>query len=71
MLSDDARDKFMEGLPEKATVGDVAAMSLVMASMYDLSVNQFKAVILSLAATIESGSFEKMMADKRAKMRMN
>jgi len=71
MLSDEARDKFMDGLPQKATVGDVAAMSLVMASMYDLSVNQFKAVILSLAATIESGSFEKMMADKRAKMRMN
>jgi hypothetical protein len=71
MLSDDARDKFMDGLPQKATVGDVAAMSLVMASMYDLSVNQFKAMILSLAATVESGSYEKMMADKRAKMRMN
>jgi hypothetical protein len=71
MLSDEARDKFMEGLPDQATVGDVAAMSLVMASMYDLSVNQFKAMILSLAATVESGSYEKMMADKRAKMRMN
>jgi hypothetical protein len=71
MLSDEARDKFMDGLPQKATVGDVAAMSLVMASMYDLSVNQFKAMILSLAATVESGSYEKMMANKRAKMRMN
>ena len=71
MLSDEARDKFMDGLPDQATVGDVAAMSLVMASMYDLSVNQFRAMILSLAATVESGSYEKMMADKRAKMRMN
>lgn len=71
MLSDEARDRFMEGLPDQATVGDVAAMSLVMASMYDLSVNQFRAMILSLAATVESGSYEKMMADKRAKMRMN
>ena len=71
MLSDEARDKFMDWLPDRATVGDVAAMSLVMASMYDLSVNQFRAMILSLAATVESGSYEKMMADKRAKMRMN
>jgi hypothetical protein len=71
MLSDEARDKFMDGLPQKATVGDVAAMSLVMASMYDLSVNQFRAMILSLGATVESGSYEKMMANKRAKMRMN
>jgi hypothetical protein len=71
MLSDEARDRFMDGLPDQATVGDVAVMALVMASMYDLDVEQFKAVILSLAATIESGGYEKMMANKRAKMRMN
>jgi hypothetical protein len=46
-------------------------MSLVLASVYDLEVDQFKEVILSLAATIESGGYEKMMANKRARERMN
>jgi hypothetical protein len=71
MLSDEARDKFMDGLPDQATVKDVALMSLVLASVYDLEVDQFKEVILSLAATIESGGYEKMMANKRARERMN
>jgi len=71
MLSDEARDKFMDGLPDQATVKDVALMSLVLASVYDLEVDQFKAVILSLAAAIESDDYAKMKADKRARERMN
>lgn len=71
MLSDEARDKFMDGLPDQATVKDVALMSLVLASVYDLEVDQFKEVILSLAAAIESDGYAKMMADKRARERMN
>jgi len=71
MLSDEARDKFMDGLPDQATVKDVALMSLVLASVYDLEVDQFKAVILSLAAAIESEDYAKMKADKRARERMN
>jgi hypothetical protein len=71
MLSDEARDKFLDGLPDQATVKDVALMSLVLASVYDLEVDQFKAVILSLAAAIESDDYAKMKADKRARERMN
>jgi len=71
MLSDEERDKFMAGLPDQATGKDVALMSLILASVYDLEVYQFEEVILSLGAVIESGGYARMMANRRALERMN
>lgn len=71
MLSKEQQDKFVGGLPDQATSKDVALLSLTLASVYELEVYEFKEVILSLAAIIESGGYEKMIAYKRAMERMN
>jgi hypothetical protein len=71
MLSKEQQDKFLDSLPDDASIGDMAAMTLVMASVYDLEVNEFKALILTLATTVESGSYERLLADNQRQRRMN
>ena len=71
MLSDEARDKFIAGLPDQATGKDVTLMLLTLAAVYDLEVYLFEEVILSLAAIIKSGGYAKMMANRRVTERMN
>lgn len=71
MLSKEQQDKFLDSLPDDASIGDMAAMTLVMASVYDLEVNEFKALILTLATAVESGSYAKLLADNQRQRRMN
>jgi hypothetical protein len=49
----------------------MAAMTLVMATVYELEVNEFKALILTLATAVESGSYAKLLADNQRQRRMN
>jgi hypothetical protein len=71
MLSKEHQDKFLDALPEDAAIADMAAMTLVMASVYDLEVDEFKALILTLATAVESGSYERLLAENQQKRRMN
>ena len=71
MLSKEQQDKFLDALPEDAAIADMAAMTLVMASVYDLEVDEFKALILTLATAVESGSYERLLAENQQKRRMN
>ena len=45
MLSKEQQDKFLDSLPDDASIGDMAAMTLVMATVYELEVDEFKALI--------------------------
>ena len=65
MLSKDQQDKFLDGLPDDASIGDMAAMTLVMATVYELTVSEFKALILTLAAAVESGKYEKLLEENQ------
>ena len=71
MLSKEQQDKFLDSLPDDASIGDMAAMTLVMATVYELEVDEFKALILTLATAVESGSYAKLLADNQRKRRMN
>ena len=71
MLSKEQQDKFLDSLPEDAAISDMAAMTLVMASVYELDVSEFKVLILTLATAVESGSYAKLLAENQRKRRMN
>ena len=71
MLSKDQQDKFLDGLPDDASIGDMAAMTLVMATVYELTVQEFKALILTLAAAVESGKYEKLLEENQRMRRMH
>ena len=71
MLSKDQQDKFLDGLPDDASIGDMAAMTLVMATVYELTVSELKALILTLAAAVESGKYEKLLEENQRMRRMN
>ncbi len=71
MLSKEQQDKFLDALPDDAVIADMAAMTLVMASVYELEVDEFKALILTLATAVESGSYAKLLADNQRQRRMN
>ena len=69
MLSKEQQDKFLDSMPDDASIGDMAAMTIVMATMYELTAQEFKALILTLAATVESGKYEKFLEENK-RMRM-
>jgi hypothetical protein len=46
-------------------------MTLVMATVYELTVEELKALILTLAAAVESGKYEKLLEDNQRMRRMN
>lgn len=71
MLSKEQQDKFLDAMPDDASIGDMAAMTLVMATVYELEVDEFKALILTLATAVESGSYAKLLADNQRQRRMN
>ena len=71
MLSKEQQDKFLDSLPDDAAIADMAAMTLVMATVYELEVDEFKALILTLATAVESGSYAKLLADNQRQRRMN
>jgi len=71
MLSKEQQDKFLDSLPDDASIGDMAAMTLVMVTVYELEVDEFKALILTLATAVESGSYAKLLADNQRQRRMN
>lgn len=71
MLSKDQQDKFLDGLPDDASIGDMAAMTLVMATVYDLTVSELKAFLVALAAAVESGKYEKLLEENQRMRRMN
>jgi hypothetical protein len=58
-------------MPDDASIGDMVAMTLVMATVYELTVEELKALILTLAAAVESGKYEKLLEDNQRMRRMN
>lgn len=71
MLSKDQQDKFLDGLPDDASIADMAALTLVTATVYELTVEDFKALILMLAVSVERGSYEKMIEEHNRMKRMH
>ena len=71
MLSKDQQDKFLDGMPDDASIGDMAAMTIVMATMYELTAQEFKALILTLNAAVESGKYEKFLEENQRMRRMH
>ena len=71
MLSKEQQDKFLDAMPDDATIGDMVAMTLVMATVYELTVEELKALILTLAAAVESGKYEKLLEDNQRMRSMN
>ena len=71
MLSKEKQDKFLDALPDDASMGDMAVMTLMMVTVYELEVNEFKALILTLATAVESGSYAELLADHQRQRRMN
>ena len=71
MLSKEQQDKFLDGLPDDASIGDMAAMTLVIATVYELTVSELKAFLFTLAAAVESGKYEKLLEENQRMRRMH
>jgi hypothetical protein len=62
MITKEEQDTFIHSLPEAADLGDIETMIVVMCSLYNITHDEYKELVVELAAVLTSGKYDAILA---------
>jgi len=61
MITKEEQNTFIHALPEAADLGDIETMIVVMCSIYNVTPDEYKELLVELAAVLASGKYDAIL----------